>query len=47
MVTAPEFAPDRIGKSYDPDKLVAARDAGEFEPDEPLDLRLPSPKRLS
>lgn len=57
MLTSPEFAADPIGKSYDPDKLVAARDAGasseelhrrayagEFEPDEPLDLRLPSAK---
>jgi catechol 2,3-dioxygenase len=57
MLTSPDFAADPIGKSYDPDKLVAARAAGasneelhrrayagEFEPDEPLDLRLPSAK---
>lgn len=54
MRTTPEFAANPIGVSVDPDRMVAARQAGassdelhqrayagEFEPNAPLDLRIP------
>lgn len=56
MHASPEFAGDPIGVNLDPDRIVAARDAGatseelhrrayagEFTPEQPLDLRLPQP----